>query len=184
MQQAIWKWLIYGLLLWMTGHLAYVVADGLHDDGKRADMAVVLGNKVEENGTLSPRLVSRMRCALALYQHHRVKRILVSGGLGKEGYYEAEKMKQFLLKQGVSKACIVVDNYGANTEATVRNTLALRDSLHFNSLLVVSQYYHLTRTKMLFRKHHFDNVSSVSPRYVEWRDIYSLGREFLAYYAE
>ena len=72
--------------------------------------------------------------------------------------------------------------FGDNTEATVINTLKLRDSLSFHSLIVVSQYFHLTRTKMLFRRHGFKNVGSVSPAYFEWRDLYSLLREFVAFY--
>jgi uncharacterized SAM-binding protein YcdF (DUF218 family) len=79
---------------------------------------------------------------------------------------------------------IIVDNFGNNTTATVNNTLKLKDSLNIHSLIVVSQYFHLTRTKMLFRKRHFDNLSSVSPKYFEFRDIYSLLREFAAYYIE
>jgi len=113
-----------------------------------------------------------------------VKKILVSGGLGKEGYYEGDKMKDYLTKNGVPDSVIIVDNLGNNTIATVDNTLGLKDSLNFRSLIVVSQYFHLTRTKMLFKKRHFENVSSVSPKYFEFRDIYSLLREFGAYYTE
>lgn len=36
--------------------------------------------------------------------------------------------------------------------------------------------------QVLFRKQHFKNVSSISPQYFELRDIYSLLREFVAYY--
>lgn len=158
--------------------------DGLIDSHEQADLAVILGNKVNEDGTLSKRLEKRLECGLTLYKNGQVKKILVSGGLGKEGFYEGTKMKGYLLKNGVPDAAILVDNKGNNTIATVENTLRLKDSLNFQSLIVVSQYFHLTRTKMLFRKRHFDNVSSVSPTYFEIRDIYSLLREFFAYYIE
>jgi vancomycin permeability regulator SanA len=58
----------------------------------------------------------------------------------------------------------------------------MKDSLHYDDLIVVSQYFHLTRTKMLFKKEGLENVSSASPRYFEYRDFYSLFREFFAYY--
>lgn len=171
-------------LLWFFGHVAFTVIDGLTDSGKTADVAVILGNKINEDGTLSERLESRLQCGLALYRHGRVRRLLVSGGLGQEGFLEGEKMKAYLLAHAVPDSLIIVDNYGNNTQATVINTLRLRDSLHYQSLLLVSQYYHLTRTKMLFRKQHFTAVSSASPHYFEARDIYSLVREFFAYYSE
>ncbi|MEI2422628.1 YdcF family protein, partial [Arthrospira platensis SPKY2] len=116
------------------------------------------------------------------YNSGRVKKILVSGGLGKEGFYEGDKMKEYLTKHNVPDSVIIVDNFGVNTKATVQNTLKLKDSLNFESIIVVSQYFHLTRTKMLFRKYNFNSVSSISPKYFEVRDAYSLIREFAAYY--
>ena len=172
------------LLLWIGGHLTFITVDGLTDKKMRADLAVVLGSKVNEDGTLSVRLEKRMECVVNVYRSGRAKKILVSGGLGKEGFYEGDKMKAYLIKKNVPDSVIFVDNFGNNTLATVKNTIKLTDSLHFKSILVISQYFHLTRTKMLFRKANFPNVSSISPRYFEFRDFYSSFREFVAYYTE
>ncbi|MBO2007842.1 YdcF family protein [Hymenobacter negativus] len=178
------KWILLVLVLWVFTHSAYTIIDGLSDDGKIADIAVILGNKVNEDGTLSNRLKKRMNCGLKLYLNGRARKLIVSGGLGKEGFLEGDKMKAFLTNNGVPDSAIIVDNHGDNTLATVKNTLRLKDSLHFKSVIIVSQYFHLTRTKMLFRKQHFANISSISPIYFEPRDTYSLLREFLAYYIE
>lgn len=167
------------LTVWGLVHTSVIVADGLTDSGQRADVAVVLGNTVNPDGSLSERLRQRLDCGLRLYRAGRVSRLLVSGGLGKEGFYEGSKMRDYLRQQGVPASRIIVDNKGNTTELTVRNTLRLQDSLGFRSLIAVSQYYHLTRTKMLFRKAGFISISSVSPR-----DVYSLGREFLGYYLQ
>ena len=176
------KILLVILLLWFLGHIAYITFDGLTKNDKRADVAVILGNKVNKDGTLSKRLQKRLECGLKLYKNNQVKKIIVSGGLGKEGFYEGDKMKAFLLKNKVPDSLIIVDNFGDNTLKTVKNTLNLKDSLGFKSVIVVSQYFHLTRTKMLFKKQGFTNVSSASPNYFESRDFYSLFREFVAYY--
>jgi vancomycin permeability regulator SanA len=178
------KLIIIAFLVWLMGHSIYTTFDGLTDKGYKSDIAVILGNKVNEDGTLSERLTKRLKCGLSLYKNGRVKKIIVSGGLGKEGFYEGNKMKDFLISNHVPDSVIIVDNYGNNTIATINNTLRLKDSLKFKSIIVVSQYFHLTRTKMLFRKHGFNNVSSVSPNYFEVRDLYSLLREFGAYYIE
>lgn len=172
------------LLLWFAGHIVYVVVDGLTDEGKIADVAVILGNKVNSDGSLSTRLRRRLECGQKLYTSGRTRKLLVSGSLGKEGFLEGDKMKAFLAEHGVPDSAIIIDNHGDNTLATVRNTLRMKDSLKYESLLVVSQYFHVTRTKMLFRKQHFTAVSSVSPRYFEARDAYALLREFVAYYTE
>lgn len=171
-------------LLWFLGHILYITIDGLCKNENNADIVVILGNKVNEDGTLSKRLEKRLECGLHLYQNGQVKRIIVSGGLGKEGFYEGDKMKEYLIEKSVPDSLIIIDNYGNNTRATVKNTLKLKDSLSFESIIVVSQYFHLTRTKMLFKKQGFKNVSSASPKYFEFRDFYSLCREFVAYYLQ
>jgi len=93
-------------------------------------------------------------------------------------------MKQYLIAHHVPDNVIIVDNKGDNTLATVMNTRYLRDSLHVNSIIVVSQYYHILRAEKLYRRTGFRQVSGVSPRYFELRDLYSLFREFVAYYTE
>ncbi|WP_255352799.1 hypothetical protein [Pedobacter sp. Leaf194] len=40
----------------------------------RADLAVVLGSKVNEDGTLSVRLEKRMECVVNVYRSGRVKK--------------------------------------------------------------------------------------------------------------
>lgn len=178
------KLLLTIFLLWFIGHIIYITIDGLHDNEKNADIAVILGNKVNEDGTLSERLEKRLECGLNLYRKHRVKKIIVSGGLGKEGFYEGDKMRDFLIANKVPDTAIIVDNLGNNTRATVINTMKLKDSLDFKSIIVVSQYYHVTRTKMLFRKQGFKNVASVSSNYFEIKDLYSILREFVGYYTQ
>jgi vancomycin permeability regulator SanA len=175
----------YGLGLlagWVLVHTVLITYDGLRTSQRRADLGVVLGNKVNEDGTLSERLTQRLACGLSLYHSGRVRRLLVSGGLGKEGFYEGTKMRDYLRAHGVPDSAIVVDNAGNTTQQTVRNTARLRAKLHVRSVVVVSQFYHISRTKLLFRQAGFAEVSGASPVYFEWRDLYSLLREFVAYY--
>ena len=170
------------LAAWVAVHTLLITLDGLQDNQQHADIAIILGNKVNEDGTLSERLAQRLACGLALYRSGRVPRLLVSGGLGKEGFLEGTKMRYYLRAHGVPDTVIVVDNAGNNTQQTVRNTVRLQPVLRFQRVLVVSQFYHLSRTKMLFRQAGFTKVSGASPVYFEWRDVYSLLREFVAYY--
>lgn len=135
------------LIIWFMGHSAFIIYDGLSDKGKNADLAVILGNKVNEDGTLSERLEMRLKTGVQLFKAGRIKRVLVSGGLGKEGFYEGDKMKDFLVLHGVPDSLIIVDNFGNNTRASVDNSLALKKQIHFNSLIVVSQYFMLPEQK-------------------------------------
>ncbi|WP_300673311.1 YdcF family protein [Soonwooa sp.] len=177
--------IVLGLLLaWFVLHCLYITYDGLHDKKQNAEVAIVLGNKINEDGMPSPRLKARLDKSVELYQDKRVNEILVSGGLGKEGFWEANEMKKYLVAQNIPSEKILVDNYGDDTEKTVKNSIRIVDSLGYKSAISVSQYFHQTRTKALFKKDGFKNIESVSPDYFELRDLYSLFREFVAYYKE
>lgn len=175
-----WIWLF---VLWVLVHCGYTAVDGLMDYYSTADVAVVLGNKVHEDGTLSERLKSRLDCALHLFVAKQTSTILVSGGLGKEGHWEGTKMQEYLISRGVPDSVIMVDNEGVNTWATAQNAAQIIPDFHSKKVVVVSQYFHLTRCKMFFRKSGFTDVSSAAPgAFHEARDVYSLLREFPAFY--
>jgi len=50
------KYVLLIFVFWFVAHSIYITIDGLHDKGAKADVAIVLGNKVNEDGTLSNRL--------------------------------------------------------------------------------------------------------------------------------
>jgi len=178
------KYILLVLAAWLAAHSIYITIDGLHDSHQKADVAVILGNKVNEDGTLSNRLKARLDEGLLLYRQHRVKKIIVSGGLGKEGFWEGSKMQEYLIANHIPAKNIIVDNDGDDTEKTVLNAIKIMHRQHYHSAISVSQYFHQTRIKMLFRKHGFPHITSASPRYFELRDFYSIFREFIAFYAE
>lgn len=172
------------LCLWAALHLIFSYHEGTRRPSHKADAAVILGNEVKSDGTLSKRLKERVNRGLELYNEHMVDKIIVSGGLGKSGYYEGDSMKQYLLSQGVPEQDIIVDNLGSNTRNTAKNTAAIKTKYGINSIIVVSQYYHISRAKMLFYKYGFKDVQSASPKYMELYDLYSIPREFIAYYVD
>lgn len=169
-------------ILWFLAHSIYIIADGLNDKMQNADVAIILGNKVNEDGTLSERLKQRLDQGILIYNQKRVKKIIVSGGFGKEGFWEGTEMQKYLVKNKIPNEDIFVDNYGNDTEKTVANSIRIMDSLHLKSAISVSQYFHQTRTKNLYRKRGFTNIESSSPKYFELRDIYAVFREFFAFY--
>lgn len=135
------------LIIWFMGHSAFIMYDGLSDNGKNADLAVILGNKVNEDGTLSKRLEMRLKNGVQLFKAGRIKRVLVSGGLGKEGFYEGDKMKDFLVLHGVPDSLIIVDNFGNNTRASVDNSLALKSRSISTVLLLFPNIFMLPEQK-------------------------------------
>ena len=179
---------IAGLLLgiWILGQLIYVCVDGFRDYTGTADIAIVLGNRVNADSTLSPVLKGRVDRALELYRDRKVARIMVSGGLGKGegmgGVPEGMAMKRYLVAHGVPADKVIEDNEGENTYLTAKDFLPVADSLHLHSAIAVSSFYHLTRTKYILRHVGFTNVHSVASRALFWNDLLGLPRDCVAFY--
>ena len=172
-----------------TAMLAFIlaslllVAAGMRDDIREADVAVVLGNTVNPDGTPSHRLAARLDTTVVLYQRGLFKSILVSGGVGREGFDEAVVMGDYLVKRGVPRPSIVVDSLGVTTAATARNTAALAKTHGWSRVLVVSQYFHIPRCRLAFSQAGLGPVYAAHAPYFELHDIYSTAREVVGYAA-
>ncbi|MDB6139786.1 MAG: uncharacterized protein JWO94_2858 [Verrucomicrobiaceae bacterium] len=160
---------------------AWLVIDGLVDRLGHADAALVLGSKVEPNGRPSVRLQARLDRAVALYHEGRFSWVIVSGGIGKEGPDEAAVMRSYLMEKGVPGDHVLRDSHGDNTFASAQNTRAIAASRHFTSIMIVSQYFHLPRSRLALRRCGITQVYTAHARLFEWRDIYSSLRETVGY---
>ncbi|WP_232697739.1 YdcF family protein [Brevibacillus daliensis] len=173
---------IYVMVTWFVLHVLITSLDGFIDEKQQVDLAVILGNKIENDGRPSDRLRYRLEKAVDLYKEGYFTYVLVSGGVGKEGYDEAQTMKQYLVQKGIPSDKIITDSMGLNTIMTAQNTKKIMDGMEAKSVMVITQFYHISRTKLAFYKSGFEDVYSAHADYFEVRDFYSLFREFFAYY--
>ncbi len=160
---------------------AILVIDGLHDRLHKSDLAVVLGNKVELNGQPSARLQARLDKTIELYHQGWFSQILVSGGVDNMGVDEAKAMKQYLIDRGLPPDQIHLDSAGNNTYLTAQHTAQVMKSHNFHSVMVISQYFHLPRTRLALNRMGIDPVYSAHADFFESRDFYSTAREVFGY---
>jgi len=158
----------------------FITVDGLTEEDCAADVAVVLGNQVHPDGTPSDRLKARLDRAAELYELGCFASIILSGGIGKEGVDEAVAMRDYLLRYGIAEDALIVDSEGANTEATANFVARWMADNDAESVLAISQFFHLTRTRHALERAGVPTVKTSYARYFELRDIYSLARESVA----
>lgn len=174
------KLAVGALLLAATGASALLFA-GLHDDVQRSDVGIVLGSKVLTDGTPSKRLQARLDRAGELYRQGMFAHVIVSGGTGVEGFSEAKVMAAYLsARHAVPAAAIILDEQGVDTEATARNSAAIMRAQGFSSALVVTQYFHVPRSRYALRRAGVQVVHASHARYADARDVYSTAREMVA----
>src|SRR5215207_9035909 len=158
-----------------------IVADGLTDEIHAADVAIVPGNTVEKDGRPSARLSARLDQTVALYREGLFPEVIVSGGVGSEGFDEAEVMKRYLVEKGVPEGTIHVDEGGATTHLTARNASRMMRENGWRSAMVVTQYFHVPRMRLALERSGVTPVFSAHARYFELRDVYSIAREVVGY---
>ncbi len=154
---------------------------GLWDDARPSDVGIVLGNTVGRDGRPSDRLRARLDKAVGLYRSGMFRDVIVSGGVGEEGFDEAAVMKRYLVESGVPEDRVHADGRGLDTFETARNARALMAARGWGSALVVSQYFHVPRCRLALRRAGVGEVSSAHADYFELRDLYSTCREVAAY---
>ena len=151
------------------------------DHPGRADVALVLGNQVNPDGTPSPRLKARLDTAADCYKQGYFPRIIASGATGREGVPEGTAMKRYLVDQGIPEDAVLVDDEGVDTRASAENAAVILREKGWKSVFVITQYFHIPRTKLALRKQGVSDVYHAHPRYFEARDLYSIVREVPAY---
>lgn len=163
--------------LWILCAAALAVA-GCSDQVGKADIALVLGSKVELDGSPSPRLRARLDKTLELYNGGYFQKVIVSGGIGKEGYDEAAVMAEYLEKKGVPGSSIFRDNKGNNTFESAKETAVLCAAHGLKSVFIVSQYFHIPRAKLALQRFGIGEIRHAHAHYAEWlREPYSITRE-------
>ena len=172
------------MLMLLMAPFALVIAillDGWMDNVTKSDVGIVLGSKVMPDGTPSARLQARLDKAHELFQQGMFRYVIVSGGTGKEGRSEARVMANYLAGQKkVPREAIILDEYGNTTRATAQNSAAIMKERGLTSAVVVTQYFHITRTRYALRRAGVAKVCTAHARYFEMRDLYSIAREAIA----
>jgi vancomycin permeability regulator SanA len=168
------------ILLWIFTSISVICFVGLKGDTIRCDVGIVLGAGVHKNGLPSQRLAARLDTAVELYKQGRFAMVIVSGGIDQNGTDEAKAMSDYLEARQIPLSAILVDNQGANTAATARSGAALMKAHQLKSALIISQFFHIARTRLALQANGIQDVHSVYPKHFERRDVYSVLREVVA----
>lgn len=123
-----------------------VVVQGRRDETHRANAALVLG-AAQWNGAPSPVLRARLDRALELYRRGIVNRVILTGGVGAgDRVSEAAAGREYMLSQGVSPDSLLMEDQGITTLESLRNAAQLTRANGIESVLLVSDSYHMLRS--------------------------------------
>jgi vancomycin permeability regulator SanA len=165
-----------------VGTVIWLVYDGLTDQGDHADVAVVLGNGIKRDGEPGQILRERLDRAVELFEANKFPLIIVSGATRLGGYDEAKSMAQYLERHAVPVEAIIEDHQGANTDETSRSVAAIMRARNLHSVMIVTHYYHITRTKLSLDHVGISDIKQAHVGTVHKGDVFAIEREVAGIY--
>ena len=169
-----------------AGALSYLTfqvrAAADRDERQPADVIIVLG-AAEYRGLPSPVLKSRLDHALALYRAGLAPRILTTGGSGGDpDFTEGEVGRNYLVRKGVPSEAILVEPEAETTFQSVLAAGEIMDRMNLRSCLLVTDGYHLLRSKRMLEERGFTVFGSPQrhQRPTPWREWWLSTRQAVA----
>jgi SanA protein len=143
-------------------------------------VAIVLGAKVWDDGSLSHALIDRVTTGVELYKAGKVKKLLMSGDNPSADYDEPTAMKNDAIRQGVPEQDIISDFAGRRTYDTCYRA---KEVFEVKKAVIVSQEFHLPRSIYLCENIGVEAVGFVANRRKYEGENYWAFREFFSVFS-
>lgn len=158
---------------------------GNHKCDTHADVALVLGARVFEDGSASDALRDRVIAGVELYHAGLCDVLVFSGGSGVGEWTEPTVMRRIAIEEGVPESAIILDEHGHNTRASARNYAQLQREHGWESVIGVTHFYHTLRLKLALRREGIDAETHAAVRrgFILKKLPIFMARESLAWWA-
>lgn len=142
---------MWAMLLWLGACLALaaiVVWTGTVDDAGPADVIIVLGAALSRDGTPYKALTRRSEHAAGVWKAGHAPWVICTGGVGPNlTRSEADGCRELLMRSGVPREAIVLEERSRNTDENARYAKAIMDARGWRTAIVVSDSYHVFRAR-------------------------------------
>ena len=110
------------------------------------NIMVVLGNWMNNDGTISSTMRTRLELALKAFSEFDFDYIVVSGGMANSqaGISEAQAMYNYLVEHGIDGNIIIKEDQSMSTQQNAIYTMQKLENIDFNNIIVVSTIEHFT----------------------------------------
>lgn len=180
--------MIVGFVLILAGAFVYLVAlvmrEGRLDEPHKADCILVLG-AAEYSGRPSPVYRARLDHAYQLFEEGMAPLIITTGGAGGDlKFSEGQVGRDYLSKLGVPDVNLIAETQADNTDESTQRAAVIMRRNGLQSVLLVSDAYHMFRAKQMMQRQGFTAYISPRPESVPktaWDRLLAATREAFSY---
>lgn len=106
---------------------------------------LVLGYKLDPDGSIHPQLLDRLETALELHSRLPASRVLVSGGVPRNGVVEAVVMRKWFESRGVDSSVIWEEGYSRDVVENMLYSRQILDQQNATCVVVVTAAHNVRR---------------------------------------
>lgn len=112
---------------------------------------IVLGGSLSSKGNITTQVINRLKVALAALSAYPNSKVLVSGGAPKNGHTEAERMREWLIDNGIKSSRIISEAKSSSTVGNANYSIAILKTMpSITSYTLISDASHIRRASVLF----------------------------------
>lgn len=111
-------------------------------------VAVVLGNRLNDDGSLSDKMKARLNCAMQVIAERKPDKVILSGGEANRAAKktEAQAMKEYLIGYDVDENLLVCESWSLTTKLNAHFSVPLAVKLGATELLLITSLEHMSRS--------------------------------------
>ncbi|WP_210367029.1 YdcF family protein [Bacillus sp. REN3] len=111
---------------------------------------VILGYALADDGTMRAPLIERLKVGLAAANKYPNSKIIVTGGVPKQGNTEAKLMKEWLMSNGIAEGRILTEDKSTDTVENALFTTAILEKEGLKDVTLVTSASHMRRALTIF----------------------------------
>jgi tetratricopeptide (TPR) repeat protein len=113
---------------------------------------VILGYALADDGTMREPLIERLKAGLAAANKYPNSKIIVTGGVPKQGNTESKLMKEWLISKGVAAERILTEDKSTDTVENALFTTAILEKEGLKDVTLVTSASHMRRALTIFKE--------------------------------
>jgi vancomycin permeability regulator SanA len=111
---------------------------------------VILGYALADDGSMREPLIERLKTGLAIAKQNPNSKIIVTGGVPKQGITEADAMSKWLIEQGIEKDRIILESKSTDTVENALFSTKKFENEGIKDVTLVTSASHMRRALTVF----------------------------------
>ncbi|WP_199911599.1 YdcF family protein [Dongshaea marina] len=133
---------------------------------------VVLGYQLDPKGLARPELTGIMAQALKVAQHYPDSKLIVTGGVPRNGRTEAQVMKEYFVAHGIAPSRVIPEELAIDTVQNAIYSAAILKNWNIKEVTIVTRAGHIRRGSALLEQAADNAVPwNIAINSIAWKDL-------------